>query len=106
MHNLIEYNNNYSKTLGSLFQYYRDMPNDADSELFKYKLKFTCNTNTESIEDDVKTLVPFKYLTDFWRTLKVSLINCEIILNLTWPANCVIVTSTGLAKFAVKDAKL
>ena len=71
--------------MGSLFQYYRDMPNDADSELFKYKLKFTCNTNTESIEDDVKTLVPFKYLTDFWRTLKVSLINCEIILNLTWP---------------------
>ena len=51
--------------MGSLFQYYRDMPNDADSELFKYKLKFTCNTNTESIEDDVKTLVPFKYLTDF-----------------------------------------
>ena len=85
MHNLIEYNNNYSKTLGSLFQCYRDMPNDADSESFKYKLKFTCNTNAESIEDDVKTLVPFKYLTDSWRTLKVSLINCEIILNLTWP---------------------
>ena len=40
------------------------MPNDADSEPFKYKLKFTCNTNAESIEDDVKTLVPFKYLTD------------------------------------------
>ena len=51
--------------MGILFQYYRDMPNDADSESFKYKLKFTCNTNAESIEDDVKTLVPFKYLTDF-----------------------------------------
>ena len=71
--------------MGSLFQCYRDMPNDADSESFKYKLKFTCNTNAGSIEDDVKTLVPFKYLTDSWRTLKVSLINCEIILNLTWP---------------------
>ena len=71
--------------MGSLFQCYRDMPNDADSESFKYKLKFTCNTNAESIEDDVKTLVPFKYLTDSLRTLKVSLINCEIILNLTWP---------------------
>ena len=43
MYNLIEYSNNYSKTSGSLWQYYKDEPNDnlADSESFKSKVKIT-----------------------------------------------------------------
>ena len=43
MYNLIEYNNNYSKTSRRLWQYYRDEPNDniADSESFKSKVKIT-----------------------------------------------------------------
>ena len=46
MYNLIEYSNNYSKTSGSLWQYYKDDPNDnlANSESFKYKVKITRNT--------------------------------------------------------------
>ena len=41
MHNLIEYSDNYSKTSGSLWQYYKDDPNDSltDSESFNLKLK-------------------------------------------------------------------
>ena len=41
MYNLIEYSDNYSKTSGSLWQYYRDEPNDnlADSESFKSTIK-------------------------------------------------------------------
>ena len=41
MYNLIEYSDNYAKTSGSLWQYYRDEPNDnlADSESFKSKIK-------------------------------------------------------------------
>ena len=35
-------------------------------------------------------MVPLKYLSNFWRTRKMQLINCEIILILTWSANCVI----------------
>ena len=37
MYNLIEYSDNYSKTSGSLWQYYKVEPNDklADSELLK-----------------------------------------------------------------------
>ena len=31
MHNLIEYNNNYSKTSGSLWQYCKDIPNVNDN---------------------------------------------------------------------------
>ena len=43
MYNLIEYSDNYSKTSGSLWQYYKDGPNNniADSELFKFKVKIT-----------------------------------------------------------------
>ena len=41
MYNLIEYSDNYAKTSGSLWQYYRDEPNDnlANSESFKFKVK-------------------------------------------------------------------
>ena len=36
-------------------------------------------------------MVPLKYLSSFWRTLEMALINCEINLILTWLANCAIV---------------
>ena len=35
-------------------------------------------------------MVPLKYLSNFWRTIEMPLINCEINLILTWSANCVI----------------
>ena len=48
MYNLIEYSDNYSKTSRSLWQYYKDDPNDniADSESFKSKVF----SNTSSVE--------------------------------------------------------
>ena len=36
-------------------------------------------------------MVPLKYLSNFWRTLEMSLINCEVKLVLTWSADCVII---------------
>ena len=36
-------------------------------------------------------MVQLKYLSNFWRTLEMSLINCEINLILTWSANCVVI---------------
>ena len=44
MCNLIEYSNNYAKTSESVWQYYRDVPNDnlTDSESFKSKIKISC----------------------------------------------------------------
>ena len=56
MYNLIEYSNNYSKTSGSLWQYYKVDPNDniADSKSFKFKVKITGKTpnngNTKNAE--------------------------------------------------------
>ena len=54
-------------------------------------------------------MVPIKYLSNFRRTLEMSLINCEVNLILTWSANCVIVSanvSNQNATFAITDTKL
>ena len=62
MYNLIEYSDNYSKTSGSLWQYYKDEPNDnlADSESFKSKIKVTGNTPADGNTKDVEIIVTFK----------------------------------------------
>ena len=67
MYNLIEYSDNYSKTSESLWQYYKDDPNDnlANSESFKYKVKITGKTPTEDNTKDVEIIVPLKYLSNF-----------------------------------------
>ena len=82
MDNLIEYSDNYSKTTGSLWKYYKDEPNDnlTDSESFKSKLKITGNTPADGKIEDVEIIVPFNYLSNFWRTLELPLINCEVNL--------------------------
>ena len=78
MYNLIEYSDNYSKTSGSLWQYYKDEPNDnlANSESFKSKVKITGSTPAGGSTKDVKIIVLLKYLSNFWRTLEMLLINC------------------------------
>ena len=108
MYNLIEYSHNYSKTSESLRQYYRSEPNDnlADSELFKSKIKITGKTPATGNEKDVEIMVPLKYLSDFWRTLEMPLINCEVNLILTWSSTCVITNSTGAGTFEITDTKL
>ena len=108
MYNLIEYSDNYSKTSGSLWQYYKDEPNDnlANSESSKYKLKITGRTPADGNTKDVEITLPLKYLSIFWRTLEMPLINCEVNLILTWSKDCVITNSTGTGKFEIKDTKL
>ena len=98
MYNLIEYNDSYSKTSGSLWQYYRDEPNDnlTDSESFKSKIKITGKTPAAGNEKDVEIMVPLNYLSNFWRTLEMHLINCEVNLILTWSSTCFITNSTGV----------
>ena len=97
MYNLIEYSDNSSTTSGSLWQYYKDDPNDnlANSKSFKYKVKIMGKTPQDGNTKDVEILVPLKYLSNFWRTLEMSLINCEVELILTWSKNCVIFSATG-----------
>ena len=89
MYNLIEYIDNYAKTTGSLWQYCKDIParnnnngiteftggNTTDS--FSFKAKITGQTGDDGTKD-VEIMVPLKYLSNFWRTLEMVLINCEV----------------------------
>ena len=72
MHNLIEYNDSYPKTSGSLWQYYRDDPNDniTQSQPLKYKTKITGKTLAAGNTNDLKIAVPLKYLSNFRELLK------------------------------------
>ena len=108
MHNLIEYSDNYSKTSGSLYQYYKDEPNDniADSESFKYKVKISGKTTAAGNTKDVEIIVSLKYLSNFWKTLEMPLINCEVNLLLAWSQDFVITNSTGEGKFTITETKL
>ena len=82
-YNLIEFGDKYSRTLRGFKQYYKDNPNDniVNSELFKFKINITGKTPAAGNAMDVKTTVPPKYLSNFWRTfLAMALINCEFNL--------------------------
>ena len=108
MYNLKEYSDNYAKTTGSLWQYFRDEPDDNldDSESFKSKIKITGKTPNNANVKDVEIMVPLKHLTNFWRTLEMPLINCEVNLILTWSSTCVITNSNGARRSAITDTKL
>ena len=60
MYNLIQYSDNYSKASGSLWQYYKDDPNDnlTNSESFKYKVRITGKTPDNGDTKDVEIILP------------------------------------------------
>ena len=62
---------------------------DNLTDSFNFRVKITGQTGNDGTKD-VEIMVPLKYLSIFWRTLEMPLINCEINLVLTWSANCVI----------------
>ena len=113
MYNLLEYSKNYRKTIGSLYNYYRDeLSDDADdsnfdnikivnSNTFKYKNKIIGNpydvdAGTQGYDvnkngtQKVELAIPLKYLGNFWRAPNIPLISCEVSLKLKWDKNCVI----------------
>ena len=69
-------------------------------------MKITGKTPATGNEKDVKIMVPLKYLSNFWRTLEILFVNCEVNLILTWSSTCVITNSTGAGKFEMRDANL
>ena len=108
-----------------MWNYYRDEPNDfpannynanpvTNSESFKYKSNITGKTSNANQENDENTeqgntktkknleiVVPLKHLSNFWRSLDMPLINCEVSLTLTWSENCAL---TDIATQAEKNA--
>ena len=91
-----------------MWQYYRDDPNDniTQSGSFNYKIKITGKTPAAGNTKDVETAVPLKYLSSFWRTLEIPLINYGINPILTWSEDCVISSATEATKFKLTDTKL
>ena len=55
---------------------------------------------------NVKVVVPLKYLSNFFGSLEMPLINCKIKLNLTWEKKCVLSTDVGDAVFIINDTKM
>ena len=123
MYNLIEYSDNYSDTSGSLWQFKRDeiinnadVTNDDNAPSFKHKASLIGDTGNNGRKNGIKTAVPLKYLSNFWRSLEIPLINCKVELSLNWIENCVLTTveigendnATGAdsATFKITDAKL
>ena len=78
----------------------------TQSESFKSKKKIIGKTPADGHTKNVETIVSLKYLSNFWRTLEMPLINCEFNLILTWSKDCVITNSVGAGKFAITDTKL
>ena len=76
MYNLIKYSDNYLKTSGSLWQYYKDEPNDnlTNSKSLKSKTKITGTIPADGNTKDVEIIAPLQYLCNFWRTSEIPLI--------------------------------
>ena len=103
MYNLIEYSYNYAYSSESLYQFKRDespMINAGNtlnvaldnSISFKYKASLLgkaddAGGNDRSLKNK-KIVMPSKYLSNFFRSLEMPLINCKIHLELNWNNNC------------------
>ena len=109
-----------------MWNYYRDQPSNplsTNSESFKYKTSITGNTYNVGDDDDnyeankvgkkeTEIVISLKYLSNFWRSSDIPLINCEAEMILTLSKNCVLADMTvvnnppiGL-EFQLKDTKL
>ena len=113
MYNLLEYSKNYKKTTGSLSKYDRYEASDplsSGSKSFKYKTSITGSTyNIGDGEDgydgnkvgknETEFVIPLKYLSNFWKSLNIPLVNCDLELTLTWSKNC------ALADMTVRDGE-
>ena len=101
MYNLIEYSWNYSETKRSLWFYSKDEATDFDADIanndnfksFKYKAKLIWNAAADGANRLLKNAtitVPLKYLSNFWRSLEIPLINCKVELKLKWTSYCIL----------------
>ena len=100
MYNLLKYSKNYSKTSGSLCNYYRDELTDEgpdvnglnknviNSKSFEYRASITYNAATNNPgynankrgTKEVKIAILLKQSGNFWNSLNILLINCEVSL--------------------------
>ena len=102
MYNSLEYSDNYADSSGNLYQCKRDEKNigsdgnlvnvtTANSSSFKYKSSLSGKpAATTGVLENAEIVVPLKYLSNFFKSLKMPLINCKSHLELSWSKECVI----------------
>ena len=120
MYNLLEYSDNYADSSGGLYQFKRDKsPMNGDnnplnvaldnSASFKYKASLLEKAIDADGDDrslkDAKIVVPLKYLSNFFRSLEMPLINCKIHLELNWTKDCVMSSVAEAAIFKITSTK-
>ena len=111
LYNMLEYSDNYADTTGSLYQYKRPQPRDANDNVvnlattlssFKYQSELiqkqltTPNSenvpanadpnfaNAHRIWKNIKIVVPLKYIGNFFRNLELPLISTKLYIKLNW----------------------
>ena len=115
MCNLLEYSDNYQDSAGSLYQFKRDEPPDNNANIgnpttsLVYKSKLIQGTDVNNV-NNVKLVVPLTYVSNFFRSLEMPLVNCKIDLELTWHKDCMISSANAAAgqvvSFMIANTKL
>ena len=115
MYNLLEYSDNYQDSTGSLYQFKSDEPPDDNADVANntsslvYKSKLISRTDDNNV-NNVKLVVPLKYVSIFLRSLEMPLVNCKIDLELTWHKDCMISSVNAAAgqvvSFMITNTKL
>ena len=118
MYNLIEHSSNHFETTGSLWFYSKDeatnfnnnIANTNNLKSFKFKAKVLENTVSQpqpnaanGILRNTTIAVPLNYLSNFWRSLEMPLINCKVELKLKWTKYCVF-SAGGTENVIIEDA--
>ena len=127
MYNLIDCGLNYSETTGNFWFYAKDeatnfnadISYDNDFKSIKYQAKLLGKTVTQAVPNQANWIlknaaiaVPLKYLSNFWRSFKMPVINCKIELKLTWTKYCVLSaagndnTNANPNNITIKETKL
>ena len=115
MYNLLEYSDNYQDSTGSLYQFKRDEPPDDNADVgnnttsLVYKSKLISGSDDNNV-NNVKLVVPLMYISNFFRSLEMPLVNCKIELELTWHKVCMISSVNAAAgqvvSFMITNTKL
>ena len=133
LYNMLEYSDNYADTTGSLCQYKRPEPRDNNGNIvnlgtalssFKYQSGLVqkqlkapnsenvlVNThpnfaNAHRIWKNIKIVVPLKYISNFFRSLELLLINTKLYMELNWTKYSVLCNQNQNSIFQVTKCEL
>ena len=122
MYNLLEYSSNYSDKTGSSWFHLKDVAtnfnvniaSNVNFKYFKYNNRLIKNTDADRANGVLRKAtiaVPLKYVSNFWRSLEMSLINCKVELRLKWTNYCILFANGSSNTindviFTIKDTTL